>query len=308
MESRMKAWINIVLFLCLPFGQSLAQSTLPLASEAAELCEAGQLNAAQTVVEKSMLDAKEKKSAYAWYVAGFVYKEIYKTSEQEIRNSSARDKAVNYLKTALQLDKSGEHTQNIKAALRFLSISYFNDALKRTKEINSASSNEPEEIYSNFRNTMRLVNIQTDFTEYDKQLFKALGQAHYKLWESDTKTQSFASRSAEYYQRVLMLDENDCEALFNLVILYYNQGVIKIRSLDISTDISEMIPIQESAIRQFNKAMPYAKKCFETCPAKVEYYKGLMFCHRALGNEEEFERLKKELEIKIQTGQLQQKK
>lgn len=304
----MKAMIYISLVLLLFAEKASTQPQLPLASQAASLCESGDLNLAQQKIEQSLLDGEEKKMAYTWYVAGFIYKELYKLNETGLRTSPARTKAVDLLKTALSLDKTGEHTQNTKAALRYLAVSYFNDALKRTKEIDANNASEPEEIYLLFRNTMRLVNSYTDFTEYDKQLFKALGQAHYKLWEADTRVQSFASKSAEYYQRVLLLDENDCESLFNLVILHYNQGVYKIRSLDISTDISEMIPIQESAIRQFNKALPYAKQCFETCPAKIEYYKGLMFCHRALGNEQEYDRLKKELESKIQTGELHQRK
>jgi hypothetical protein len=149
---------------------------------------------------------------------------------------------------------------------------------------------------------MMSAEAQFDFTSYDIQFSKAMGQAHYKLWENDPTLQSEAEVCADFYERVLILDENDCEAKFNLVILRYNQGVYRIRSMNTNTDISEMITMQESAIRYFYKAMPLAQACFEQCPPAVNYYKGLMFCHRALGNEAEYERLRLELEEKIAEG------
>jgi tetratricopeptide (TPR) repeat protein len=248
------------------------------------------------------------KAAQSWYIAGFIYKELYKDQESEMRESPFREKAIQYLQNALTLDKNGENTQNAKAAVRYLAVSYFNDALKRSKEITLATADEPEALYQKFRYCMRLVNVQTDFTEYDKQIFKSLGQAHYRMWEQNTSASGIAARSADYFQRVLIIDESDCEAKFNLVIIYYNQGVHKIRSLDLQSDLNDLIASQESAIRFFNKALPYAQACFDSCPSKVEYYKGLMFCNRALGKEDEYLRLKTQLESLIQSGQLKEKK
>lgn len=308
MESRMRYRMYILLFALLACMKVYSQPDMPLASQAASLCESRDFEQARIMAEKAIADPDEKRIAYTWYVAGFVYKEIYKNNEAGQRNSASRKTAVQYLKNALSLDKAGDQSQNIKSALRYLAVSYFNDALKKSKEITAETQDEPEVLYQEFRNTMRVVNVATDFSEYDKQIFKALGQTHYKLWETDIYKNAHASKCAEYYQKVLMIDPEDCEARFNLVILYYNQGVHKIRSLGTATDMSELIPTQEAAIRLFNKAMPYAKETFETCSPKTEYYKGLMFCYRALGNEEEYERLKKELEEKIASGQIQQKK
>jgi len=284
------------------------QTPLPLTELAAELCEQHRLIEASREADKAIVDPIEMKDAQTWYIAGFIYKELYKERESEMRESSYRERAIKYLQNALTLDNTGALTQNTKAAIRYLAISYFNDALKRSKEIIAATAQEPEDLYQKFRNSMRLVNVQTDFSEYDKQIFKALGQAHYKMWEQSTSTPSFAARSADYFQRVLILDEKDCQAKFALVIIFYNQGVHKIRSLDIQSDLTDLIASQESAIRFFNKALPLAQACFDECPSKVEYYKGLMYCNRALGKEDEYFRLKIQLESLIESGLLKEKK
>ncbi|MFN6377801.1 MAG: hypothetical protein ACK4WD_00895 [Flavobacteriales bacterium] len=309
MESRMKNYTVIFLAFLLTVGARVAaQDALPLTQLAGELCSQNRLIEASREAEKAISDPVEMKVAQSWYIAGFIYKELYKDQESEMRESPFREKAIQYLQNALTLDKNGENTQNAKAAVRYLAISYFNDALKRSKEITAATADEPEALYQKFRHCMRLVNVQTDFTEYDKQIFKSLGQAHYRMWEQNTSASGIAARSADYFQRVLILDESDCEAKFNLVIIYYNQGVHKIRSLDLQSDLNDLIASQELAIRFFNKALPYAQDCFDSCPSRVEYYKGLMFCNRALGKEEEYLRLKAQLESLIQSGQLKEKK
>jgi hypothetical protein len=298
----------VVLVLVMCSINTFAQTALPLTNEAIKAYQSGDFLAAESKIKVALLDKKESKDAYTQYTAGFIYKELYKSLEPEKRESTYRAKATNYLQESLLISPSGTTAEMAKAALKYIAVSYFNDALRRTVEITEETKTEPEALYSTFRKNMRLVDAQTDFTPYDIQLFKALGQAHYRLWEANTADQKEALQAADYYQRVLILDENDCEAAFNLVILYYNQGVYKIRSIDLNTDLSEIIPLQEKAIRFFNQALPLAQQCFYHCPASADYYKGLMFCNRALGNEEEYLRLKTELEAKISQGLIQVKK
>ena len=298
----------VILLLSMCILSMSAQVPLPLTNEAIKAYQSGDFMTAETKIKIALADKKETEEAYTRYTAGYIYKELYKTIEPEKRESIYRAKAIGYLQESLILEPTGSTADMTKAALKYLAVSYFNDALRRTVEITDETKTEPEALYSTFRKNMRLVDAQTDFTQYDIQLFKALGQAHYRLWEANTTQQKEALQASDYYQRVLILDEKDCEAAFNLVILYYNQGVYKIRSIDLNTDISEIIPLQEMAIRYFNQALPLAQQCFFDCPASADYYKGLMFCNRALGNEEEYLRLKTELESKVAQGLIQVKK
>lgn len=280
----------------------IAQNDLPLTNDAVLLVESGKLLDAERKIQLAINDRDEKEAAYTWYVKGFIEKEIYKTQESNERESHHRKAAVQSIEKSLELDTKRQYTEMSHAVLRYIAVSYFNDALKRSAEITKVSAQEPELLYAEFRRIMRIINPLTNFEEYDKQIFKILGQSHYRIWESNTKDPSEALIANDYFQRVLIIDEEDCEALMNLVILHYNQGVYKIRSIDINTDIGQLIPIQEAAIRNFTTALPYAEKCFKICPPSVETYKGLMYCNRAIGKEELYLELKNDLEQKIKSG------
>jgi hypothetical protein len=310
MESQLKHIARIALLLAgiLTSGFAFAQSIPPLTNEAIKAFNMRNYVQAENKIAEALAHPEESKNPYTHYTAGFIHKEMYKQLEPENRESKHRVLGIRYLKECLEMENSGNTADMAISALKFLATSYYNDALRRTIEINSASANEPEVLYAQFRSTMMIADAQFDFTTYDIQFSKAMGQAHYKLWENDPSLQAEAEACADYYERVLILDENDCEAKFNLVILRYNQGVYRIRSMNTNTDIAEMITMQESAIRYFHKAMPLAQACFEQCPPAVNYYKGLMFCHRALGNETEYERLRLELEEKIAAGMIKPQK
>lgn len=295
-------YISIVF---LAFANSIfAQADLPITNDAVLLVEAGKLLDAEKKIQTAVVHKDEKDAPYTWYVKGFIEKEIYKTFEANQRESEHRKLSVQSIEKSLALDTKRQYTEMSNALLRYIAVSYFNDALKRAEEITKASAQEPEQLYGEFRRIMRLVNPLTNFEEYDKQIFKILGQSHYRIWEDNIKDQSEALISNDYFQRVLIIDPDDCDAILNLVILHYNQGVFKIRSIDINTDIGQLIPIQDSAIRNFMTALPYAEKCFRTCPPSVESYKGLMYCNRAIGKEELYLELKNDLEQKIRSGEI----
>ncbi len=286
----------IILFAVLFPIWAKAQDPLAKTNAAILACKAEKWEEAVSMADQAIADPQEASQAYTWYVAGFIWKELYKLEESSFRTSPMREKSIQYLQKAITLDKDKKYKKDIDAALRYLAISYFNDALKRSKEISAISENEPEEIYSKFRDLLHSIAPLTDFSEYDKQMFKSLGQSHYRLWELNTTDRTHAIKSNSYFQKVLILDENDCDALHNLVILHYNQGVYAIRSVDVQSDISELIIKQEEAIRQFHLALPYAQKCFDVCKKTPEYYKALMYCYRALGNDEAYDRLKLEFD------------
>lgn len=292
----MTKWLHILFFLSAPIFVA-AQISLPKTNDAVVASKAQNWDHAVELIDIALADPKESLDAYSWYVAGFIWKEKYKTEESDLRSSQMREKAVNFLQKSLSMDKEKKYRKDIDAAIRYLAISYFNDALKRSKEIKAATENEPEEIYKKFRDLLRSISPLTDFSEYDKQMFKSLGQSHYHLWEVNTTDKRHAVKSNDYFQKVLILDENDCDALNNLVILHYNQGVYAIRSINLQSDMSDLIVKQDEAIRMFHLALPYAQQCFDNCKRSPEYYKALMYCHRALGNDEEYDRLKKDFEV-----------
>jgi tetratricopeptide (TPR) repeat protein len=231
-----------------------------------------------------------------------VYKEFYKEKELGRANSTSRITALEALEKSTKLDVNGKHTANIKSAMKYLATSYYNDALTRSKEIDISNQEEVFMLFAQFRKWIRNVDITTDLVPYEIQILKSLGSRHYTLWETTTMNSDELNASVECFQKIIRMAPNDCQANYNLSIIYYNNAVFKIKRIDANTDIMQLIIIQDESVTLFKKALPFMEKALNQCPNKAEYYKGLMFMHRALGHETEYDQLKTTLEQGLKSG------
>jgi tetratricopeptide (TPR) repeat protein len=277
---------------------------LPLTNEAAKECQAKNFEAAKAKIEAALQSPAEKDHAYTQYVKGFIYKEIYKANEQSIRNSPSRDIAVTALEASLALDHNGEYSHMTKSALKYLAVSYYNDALKRSKEIDESNEGEPMELFGHFRRIMRIIDPASPIANYEKEIQKMMGERFYELWEADVTKINFIKKSADSYNKVIQSDSLDCDANYNLAIIFYNQGVYKIRTIDSNTDMMELIRIQDECVILFKRALPFMSRTFKNCPSKAEFFKGMMYINRALGKDAEYEKFKGQLEQAVNTGKL----
>lgn len=303
----MKALIcHIILVLCC-FAWSASAQQLRWTQQAADQCTAGNYSAAFASIDKAMKDPLEMNQPYAWYVKGFVYKEFYKANESGQLFSKARTTAVQALVRALELDTKAEYAAQSKSALHFLATSYFNDALVRSREVDASNAEECEYLFDQFRTTMKVVNPLYAFTPFELELYKNLGQQHYRLWERNQDAQIEINLAAKAFQKALAIEESDCDVHYNLAIIYYNQAVKRIRKIDASLDIVRLILIQEESVKLFKQALPYMQYTFDHCAPKAEYYRGMMYMSRALGKDEDFEKYQTALQEAVKRGVVQLK-
>lgn len=281
-----------------------ATGQLALTNKAAKECQDNDLHGAELTILRALQSEDELNHPYAWYVSGYIQKEIYKSEESGLRTSTRRIRAVKDIEKSLSLDTKGEYREMIFAVLKYLATTYLNDALLSTRDIQRDNESQPELLYAEFERLMRICEPGTDLSNYRKEIDRKLAQAHYLLWEKNIVQRYHADKAIACYQRVLAVDENDCEANYNTAILHYNNGVHKIRSIGSSTDILELIVIQEESVSLFRKALPYAEQTFNNCPARLDYYKAMMFINRALGNEDVFDEYKAKSEELIRRGLL----
>ena len=296
-----------LLFFFIAFcSHSLLWGQLPLTKQAAKQCQEKDFVGALASIDAAINDAEEAANAYTWYVKGYIHKEVYKTSELSQYHSPQRELAVDAFKKSVEIDQNKEYATLCQTALRYLATSYYNDALKHSREITANTENEPIALYNRFKETMKLVDANTSFSPFDIEINKSMASMHYLIWQNDISNTHHAEQCAHFYEALLTADPTNCHALYNLSILYYNQGVYKIRSIDSNTDIIQLIMIQDECVALFKQALPYAEKTFENCPKKLEYYKALMFAHRALGHEDMYNKYLSESEDLINQGILKQ--
>jgi hypothetical protein len=277
----------------------LAQVNAQVA-KAAELCAEKKYDEALAQIDEGFKSNDLNSDPNAWYVKGFILKELYKQKEANQRQSNYRYRSVASLKKAREFDANLEFASNIDAALQFIAFTYFNDALLRSAEMDSESENEPIDLYKKFEELYK--GSEAELKDLKVEFNSKMAEGHYRNWIKNTEDNHHYALCLEYYSKVLTLDSRNCTANLNLAIVNYNQGVYMIRKIGAQTDMMDLISIQDESVKKFKSAIPYAQQAFASCTPSPTNYKVLMFVNRALGREEEFLRLKKESEKKFKTN------
>jgi len=269
-------------------------------AKAAELCAEKKYDEALAQIDEGFKSNDLNSDPNAWYVKGFILKELYKQKEANQRQSNYRYRSVAALKKAREFDANLEFAANIDAALQFIAFTYFNDALLRSAEMDSESENEPIDLYKKFEELYK--GSEAELKDLKVEFNSKMAEGHYRNWIKNTEDNHHYALCLDYYSKVLGLDNRNCTANLNLAIVNYNQGVYMIRKIGAQTDMMDLISIQDESVKKFKSAIPYAQQAFASCTPSPTNYKVLMFVNRALGREEEFLRLKKESEKKFKTN------
>ncbi len=283
----------------------VAQETLPITNKAVQQCQENNLAGAEATILEAMLSSDEAEHPYAWFVKGYIYKEIYKQVENKAPNSENRELAVESILYSIDLDKQKTYWDNNKSALEFLAITYFNDAAELSRSLNRNNIDQPELYFSKYKELTLLMDPKADFSMKEIELYRSLGGACHELFNEDKENNvEFFKRANNYYLRVLELDPEDYKSNYNLAISYYNKGVYRIKQIDHNTEIFELILIQDECIELFKLSLPYMLKAHELKPDRKDTLKGLMAIYKSLSNDEKADHYQKVLEKLITDGKI----
>lgn len=272
---------GLLLTVC-TFGQDL-----PLTNKAVQRFEGGDLMAARQTVDQAVTSAGEQAHPYTWFVKGFIYKELFKEIEKQNPFSENREVAVQAIRRSMQLDTDGTYTDNNHKALKYLALSYYNDAVRFTRDLNDQNFNEPERFYERYRELYAVVDPQFDFTSQDVEFYKNLARSCRLLWQEDRAQNAvYFEQMIAFYEKAIEIDTNDFQAYYNLAVNYYNKGVYRIRSIDHTTELFELMAIQDDCVALFRQALPYMERAHELNPSHHNTLKGLMAIHRSLSEDE----------------------
>lgn len=300
MEGSMKKFLALILGFAVWISIAHAQGNAYV-SKAVELSNSGKNREALQQLDIAFQDGAMQRDAYAWYVKGYVLKELYKSDQAQSRFSSYRKESVAALKKAQLFDTAKQNESNIKSALKYFAVTYYNDALQRTVEMTTETEQEPTELYSEFESLFDGSPEQLKL--FKKEFLVKMAEGHYTLWMKGTENIHHFQMCLNYYNQVLQLDPTSCEANLNLAIVNYNQGVYMIRKLGSQSDMFEIISIQEESVKKFKLAYPYAERAFSSCNPTAASYKTLMFIERAMGHDEEYIKLKTEFDKRQKHGE-----
>lgn len=267
----MRIWLTylMMLFAAASFAQQ------ERVAKALDYVEAGDFEKAKTEIDAAVVNEASSTDSYAWYVKGFVYKELYKKNEKSNPLSSLRNEAIAALKKSMELDVKGENLNENKQTLKFLATTLNNDA---ANSINANNAEAAQKAFEKYKETMLLIDPQTDLKPKSIEFLLALASMlnnQYQAEQDSAKKEFKFLGVKNMYQEVLKLDANNISANYNLGILYYNKAVNIINNLDYDMDMFALMEIQDNCVAIFKQSLPFMEKALALDPNRIETLRGL---------------------------------
>jgi len=294
----MKRLFNIWLLLLVVPLVSMAQYQDKM-QEAYALYNQGMYLKAADIVDEVVEDKKGRNDKVAWHIRGFIYKDIYVKIDKSDRDSKAREIAIESLKRSYQLDEAGKLEEQNRKALRYLGVSYFNDASEIIEERDEFKINKANDKYLAYKDVILFLYSDTNLVDKDVEFYLAMSTAFRKLYEDDrTNREQYWEKSNEYLIKVLELDPANWAANYSLAVSHYNQGAYKLQKLPGVNDIMDIYEIQSESIRSIEMALPFMLDAYEVNPEKIETIRGLKWIYFNLHRQSDSQKMDEELKEK----------
>ena len=264
--------------------------------EAYSLYNQGMYLKASEIIDEVVESKKGKNDRVAWHIRGFIYKDIYINIDKGDRDSEAREIAIESLKRSYQLDESGKLEVQNRKALRYLGVSYFNDASEIIEEREEYKIDKANDKYLAYKDVILFLYSDTSLVSKDVEFYLAMSTAFRKLYEEDRENrEQYWDKSNEYLIKVLEIDPANWAANYSLAVSHYNQGAYKLQKLPSVNDIMDLYEVQSESIRSIEMALPFMLDAYEINPEKIETIRGLKWIYFNLHREEDSQKMDNEL-------------
>lgn len=211
----------VILIHFIHLGNAASHDSIPVkyAVQAAQYCQVGQYDKALAAIELATADNNEKDELYTWYVKGFVHKEIYKHRESQNIKSPQRELAVEAFLKSKQLAGEQPDIYNNNSALKYLSSTYYNDAMMSASNFSLDNELEADAIMNKY-DSLRMAIGQEGLGKGD--FFKQKAMRYYHLWKNDPCDISLNEKAFAAYELAIDHHLIDCDTYYNAALVKYN--------------------------------------------------------------------------------------
>jgi len=280
-----------------------AQSPVDRASR---LAQSGSWWEAYDVLAPVIQSEPQRSDARAWFMLGFIEKELHKSTGESGAEAPHRVQSVASFEQALSMPAlSTKDRTTAREALDFLSRTYFREAIDRVEGFTPGSTAEILGLMGQYEQIQSILNPRFDKSEQRADLHRYLGQAHAKLLETERHAGTSLERelfegAVEHYGKSLEFEPDNYASQYNLAIVLYNHGVRQLKRIDHNTSMFELMEIQDHCVALFESALQPMKQAYTQRPERLETLKGLMTIHYALSQKDESDAYRSKIERILQ--------
>jgi len=280
-----------------------AQSPVDRASR---LAQSGSWWEAYDVLAPVIQSEPQRSDARAWFMLGFIEKELHKSTGESGAEAPHRVQSVASFEQALSMPAlSTKDRTTAREALDFLSRTYFREAIDRVEGFTPGSTAEILGLMGQYEQIQSILNPRFDKSEQRADLHRYLGQAHAKLLETERHAGTSLERelfegAVEHYGKSLEFEPDNYASQYNLAIVLYNHGVRQLKRIGHNTSMFELMEIQDHCVALFESALQPMKQAYTQRPERLETLKGLMTIHYALSQKDESDAYRSKIERILQ--------
>ncbi len=272
---------------------------------ASRFAESGSWDAAYDALKPAMQQDPYRSDGHAWYVLGFVQKELHKASGATGEEAVFRTEAAQSFQRALSLPNlPAADRETARKALDFLARSYFRDAIQWVEGFTPNAEPMILELMGRYEAIQTSLNPGQDLSPQRADLHRYLGQAYAQLLETERfaglpEEQGLFESATSHYQESLSHDPTSYASQYNLAIALYNHGVRQLKRINHTTSMFELMEIQDVCVGLFEQSLIPMRKAQAQRPDRLETLKGLMTIYYALSQPEASEEYRVKIEEQL---------
>ncbi len=258
-----------------------------------ECIKAKDVMCAKNAVDSAFMSAEVRKDAQAWYYRAFVYFELAKKEKLSLR-SAYRDTSLNSIRISNTLKPEQTVKDATNQILKKHSETYYNMAIKLLYD--SLTYERSNIAYKKYKEYYSAVDTAFDFKAKDIEYYSGVGSHFADLFNNNNTKSEYGEFAKLALMKVLDLDPKNVSATFNLGIVYYNQGVNLINSMDLDTPLDKLEVIQDNSTKLFKQSLPFMSKVYQLDPKNQKALESLRQIYQALNDTEKSLEFNKKLE------------
>lgn len=284
--------LSILLFVFMGASLAAAGQTGPL-NRSLQFYKAGDLQHAKQIIDSAMNVADYQQLATAWYLQGFIYKDLFKANPG---TSAYRETAIQSFTKLRELDKEQQYAKETVQNLRFLGASYYNEGMKLIEEGKYDDAVKSYEKFEQVASTIKETDLNNANNKISFQL--ALGSAIMRTGKATKQEKVAGGKAVTCFEKVLVIDSLNREANYNIAVIYYNEAVNRILSLDYDAlNFEDFSKFEDEVIKQFKKSLPYMKRAYRANPKDPNTLEGLAGIYFGLRDFEASNNYKQQLNL-----------
>lgn len=285
---------NFILLIILSLSTVVVKGQTSVLQDAVIYYEKGKLDQAKSNIDIAIKNKKLKKDPTAWYLRGFIYKDIYKENPAADSLSEIRDISVNSFLKLLTFDDTEKYKADCQSNFKFLASTFYNDAIRTLEQ---GKFKQSAKFYTSFENTLfHAKDTSIDLKQYEINYYLSKGSKYSELYKNNTKKDNL-NKAIKAYDYIIAKDAKNIKANYNLGVIYYNEAVAIINNLDYDGEIDLVAfgQLEDKSIELFKQSLPYMEQAYQQNPENKDTLQGLAGIHFGLRNMDKSNEFKEKL-------------